>query len=54
LFLEVATKYSVAAVQGDDCLPAMPSEGGYDSKTTALYASEFGKKNSMTQKIKIV
>jgi uncharacterized lipoprotein YddW (UPF0748 family) len=43
LFLEVATKYPVAGVQGDDRLPAMPSEGGYDSKTRALYASEFSK-----------
>jgi uncharacterized lipoprotein YddW (UPF0748 family) len=44
LFLEVATKYpGIAGVQGDDCLPAMPSTGGYDEKTKALYRSQFGK-----------
>jgi uncharacterized lipoprotein YddW (UPF0748 family) len=43
LFLEVATKYpDIAGVQGDDRLPAMPSEGGYDEKTKALYRSQFG------------
>lgn len=42
LFLEVAKNYSVAGVQGDDRLPAMPSEGGYDDKTKALYDSQFG------------
>jgi Glycosyl hydrolase-like 10/Putative peptidoglycan binding domain len=42
LFLEVANKYAVAGVQGDDRLPAMPSEGGYDKKTKALYRSQFG------------
>jgi uncharacterized lipoprotein YddW (UPF0748 family) len=42
LFLEVAKKYPVAGVQGDDRLPAMPSEGGYDQKTKALYRSQFG------------
>jgi uncharacterized lipoprotein YddW (UPF0748 family) len=42
LFLEVVKKYpSVAGVQGDDRLPAMPSEGGYDKKTKALYYSQF-------------
>jgi uncharacterized lipoprotein YddW (UPF0748 family) len=42
LFLEVAKNYSVAGVQGDDRLPAMPSEGGYDEKTKTLYRSKFG------------
>jgi uncharacterized lipoprotein YddW (UPF0748 family) len=42
LFLEVANNYQVAGVQGDDRLPAMPSEGGYDRQTKALYHSEFG------------
>jgi uncharacterized lipoprotein YddW (UPF0748 family) len=43
LFLEVVRKYpSVSGVQGDDRLPAMPSEGGYDKKTKALYHSQFG------------
>ncbi len=44
LFLEVVKKYpSVAGVQGDDRLPAMPSEGGYDKKTIELYRNEFKK-----------
>jgi uncharacterized lipoprotein YddW (UPF0748 family) len=43
LFLEVVKKYpSVAGIQGDDRLPAMPSEGGYDQTTKALYRSQFG------------
>jgi uncharacterized lipoprotein YddW (UPF0748 family) len=43
LFLEVAKNYpSIAGVQGDDRLPAMPSEGGYDDKTKELYRSQFG------------
>lgn len=42
LFLEVARNYQIAGVQGDDRLPAMPSEGGYDQKTKKLYRSQFG------------
>ncbi|BAY41977.1 hypothetical protein NIES2111_63730 (plasmid) [Nostoc sp. NIES-2111] len=42
LFLEVAKNYKIVGVQGDDRLPAMPSEGGYDDKTKALYHSQFG------------
>lgn len=41
LFLEVARNYKIAGVQGDDRLPAMPSEGGYDQKTKALYHNQF-------------
>jgi len=40
LILEVVQNYKVDGVQGDDRLPAMPSEGGYDSYTTKLYADE--------------
>ncbi|ANE49987.1 glycoside hydrolase family 10 protein [Flavisolibacter tropicus] len=40
LVLEVVKKYNVDGVQGDDRLPAMPSEGGYDSYTKQLYAAE--------------
>jgi uncharacterized lipoprotein YddW (UPF0748 family) len=44
LFLEVATTYpGIAGVQGDDRLPALPSTGGYDEKTKALYRSQFDK-----------
>ena len=42
LVLEVARGYDVAGVQGDDRLPAQPSEGGYSAFTQQLYASEHG------------
>ena len=37
LVMEVINKYDVDGVQGDDRLPAMPVEGGYDSVTVAIY-----------------
>ena len=40
LVTEVLDKYDVDGVQGDDRLPAMPVEGGYDSVTVAIYQSE--------------
>ncbi len=40
LFKEVATKYNIDGVQGDDRLPANPSTAGYDAYTTALYQAE--------------
>ncbi len=40
LFKEVVTNYNVDGVQGDDRLPAMPTTGGYDPYTVALYQSE--------------
>lgn len=43
LVLEVVTNYNVDGVQGDDRLPAMPAEGGYDSATLALYKQQTGK-----------
>jgi uncharacterized lipoprotein YddW (UPF0748 family) len=43
LVLEVVQKYKVDGVQGDDRLPAMPAEGGYDSTSIALYKTETGK-----------
>jgi uncharacterized lipoprotein YddW (UPF0748 family) len=42
LVLEVVNKYNIDGVQGDDRLPAMPSEGGYDSLTLKMYAIEHG------------
>ena len=42
LFKEVVTRYEVDGVQGDDRLPAMPSNGGYDAFTSALYRTETG------------
>jgi uncharacterized lipoprotein YddW (UPF0748 family) len=43
LVLEVVHKYNIDGVQGDDRLPAMPAEGGYDSVSIALYKTETGK-----------
>lgn len=40
LVLEVVKKYDVDGVQGDDRLPAMPAEGGYDDFTKQLFAKE--------------
>lgn len=37
---EVVRKYAVDGVQGDDRLPAMPSEGGYDLYTRTRYGQE--------------
>ncbi|NUN71336.1 MAG: family 10 glycosylhydrolase [Bacteroidetes bacterium] len=42
MVLEVVQKYDIDGVQGDDRLPAMPSEGGYDPYTVARYKSEHG------------
>ena len=40
LVLEVVNNYKVDGVQGDDRLPAMAAEGGYDEYTLALYAKQ--------------
>lgn len=40
LVAEVVSRYEVDGVQGDDRLPAMPAEGGYDAYTLQLYALE--------------
>ncbi len=42
LVLEVVKKYNVDGIQGDDRLPAMPAEGGYDDFTKQLYKEETG------------
>ncbi len=41
LVLEVVKNYDVTGIQGDDRLPALPSEGGYDAKTTQRYVQQF-------------
>ena len=41
LVLEVANNYDVDGIQGDDRLPALPSEGGYDFLTVELYRQAF-------------
>ena len=43
LITEVVTNYDVDGVQGDDRLPSMPINSGYDTYTTALYQKESGK-----------
>ncbi|WP_232058475.1 glycoside hydrolase family 10 protein [Nibribacter ruber] len=40
LVLEVVQKYDVDGIQGDDRLPALPTNGGYDDYTVNLYKSE--------------
>ena len=45
LMMESIDKYDVDGVQGDDRLPAMPIEGGYDSVTVAIYKSEHSGNN---------
>lgn len=45
LVCEVVRNYDVDGIQGDDRLPAMPSEGGYDDYTLNLYAKEHGGKS---------
>lgn len=42
LIMEVVQRYSVDGIQGDDRLPAMPSESGYDSYTVGRYKAEHG------------
>ncbi len=40
LIKEVISKYNVDGIQGDDRLPAMPVESGYDQYTVFLYKKE--------------
>ena len=42
LVLEVASRYDVDGIQGDDRMPAMAVEGGYTAVDRALYAADFG------------
>lgn len=42
LIKEVVINYDIDGIQGDDRLPALPSSGGYDEFTTALYKKEHG------------
>lgn len=43
LVKEVLVNYEVAGIQGDDRLPAMPSEGGYSLHTQELYKLQTGR-----------
>jgi uncharacterized lipoprotein YddW (UPF0748 family) len=40
LIMEVVRNYDVDGIQGDDRLPAMPSESGYDAYTVNFYKTE--------------
>jgi len=40
LIMEVVAKYKIDGIQGDDRLPAMPSESGYDDYTVERYRAE--------------
>ena len=40
LIMEVVRNYDIDGIQGDDRLPAMPSEAGYDEYTVNLYKSQ--------------
>jgi uncharacterized lipoprotein YddW (UPF0748 family) len=40
LVTEILDNYDVDGIQGDDRLPALPAEGGYDSVTVAIYKAE--------------
>lgn len=42
LIIEVIEKYDIDGIQGDDRLPAMPSEGGYSDFTRELYLEHTG------------
>ncbi|MBE9190742.1 family 10 glycosylhydrolase [Gloeocapsopsis crepidinum LEGE 06123] len=41
LVLDVVKNYDVDGIQGDDRLPALPCEGGYDSSTVERYRQTF-------------
>lgn len=43
LIKEMMETYDIDGIQGDDRLPAMPSEGGYDDFTRQLFIDETGK-----------
>lgn len=40
LIMEVVRQYNIDGIQGDDRLPAMPVESGYDKYTASLYKKE--------------
>ncbi len=44
MITEVVQNYDIDGIQGDDRLPALPVEGGYDPYTVELYKSEHGGK----------
>jgi len=49
LLKEVVEKYQVDGIQGDDRLPALPSEAGYDSTTLARFQHQTGRRDIPAQ-----
>lgn len=45
LIMEVVRNYEIDGIQGDDRLPAMPSEAGYDEYTVNLFKSQHNGNN---------
>ncbi len=45
LIMEVVRNYNIDGIQGDDRLPALPSEAGYDEYTINLYKSQHNNQN---------
>jgi uncharacterized lipoprotein YddW (UPF0748 family) len=41
LVMEVVRNYDIDGIQGDDRLPALPCEGGYDEQTVTRYRQQF-------------
>lgn len=50
LILEVVNHYDVDGIQGDDRIPALPCEGGYDARTVARYQQKFRRQPPSTPK----
>jgi len=50
LILEVVRKYDIDGIQGDDRMPALPSEGGYDRQTVQRYIDECGRQPPLYHK----
>jgi len=42
MIMEAVRNYDIDGIQGDDRLPAMPRNAGYDSTTVALYKADHG------------
>ncbi|MBR8828376.1 MAG: family 10 glycosylhydrolase [Gomphosphaeria aponina SAG 52.96 = DSM 107014] len=53
LILELVKNYDIDGIQGDDRLPALPSEGGYDSATQQLFRQQFNKQPPLNHKDKL-
>lgn len=49
LLMEAVQKYDLDGIQGDDRLPALPSEAGYDTNTLSRFQQESGRKDIPAQ-----